>query len=43
MDSTEVEIFSVAFNSGVDLGSKLVLGVAIIAVLVVTAKLIRSM
>ncbi len=42
MDSTSVAIFEVAFNSGVELGTTLVLGLAVIAVLVVTAKLSRS-
>ena len=43
MDSTQVEIFSVAFHSGISLGSSLVEGLAVIVVLVVAAKLIRSM
>lgn len=43
MDSMSVEIFGLAFNSGAELGITIVLGVAVIVVLVVTAKLIRSM
>lgn len=42
MDSTGVEIFGYAFSSGAELGSNIVAGMALVAVLVVTAKLIRS-
>lgn len=43
MDSTSVAIFGFAFTSGVELGSLILKGLSVIVVLVVTAKLVRSM
>lgn len=43
MDSVSVEIFEFAFRSGIDLGVTMLPGVAVIVVLVITAKLTRSL
>ena len=43
MDSTSIAIFEWAFRSGTELGSGLVIGLSVIAVLVITAKLSRTL
>lgn len=43
MDSVSIEIYDFAFRSGIDLGATILPGVAVIAVLVITAKLARGL
>lgn len=41
MDSTSIEIFEYAFDSGLELGTKIIIGVAVIAILIVAGKLMN--